>query len=629
MSKAVNNQIHLQAESLHYLPFLYCTQTILRKRPHFKRSQGQATFSSTSHLSRDVDGVRGFEIDKFNLQGKQERLNFLQEKLKRRGENHAFLKKAQRTNSSVGKGDTSTITGKERQVFREIFSEIASGSKPNKSRASRAPVSTELKQRKSPVDYREIFSIFSDAPFEDVPAKEQKTADATGSDLPPLRSMREQQRASPTLSEQDREHLQKYPERLRKIASRATLLAKVGSQDGVSDGSRITQIAPQGQRQLEGLEGPQSDPVAAESEFSEASAVEKREIDAICAIQMKRISKVLLERAKVNDKELWTACETSVFPLLGFLEDDPSRAATPIARDSSSANDHLTRLQEEEQRVAAPSMKKHTTNSNSNRSKRNPKAKEPETPPRTLVPWKPLSPFRIPPSIPPLPIISTLYPALLLLTLRLLTTHYPFSPYQRNLLPHVRSLGLRSYVLGTSTQLYNTLLSHRWTIYSDLRGMDGLLNEMEHGGVDFNTETVEILERIRAEKMEDELAQARAVEEAKEEAKVMAKLSGPEKKKREKQLAKKRHREADLASAIVGVERAAANAGKRERGWWEGEVTGKWVERVAGVWRGRVMERLRERIGGAGEGAVVEREYASSVVDMEGADQQSEPKVWL
>lgn len=588
--KVVSTQLHLRVEFSPYLPFLYYTRTILRGPPHFKRATGQATFSTTTRLSRNQDGVTDYEVLRYQLNAPEKRVTFLKAKLEAKADREAQMERMIRPSPRPTAAKTSTITGKEQRVFKNIFKDIATGSASTDSGASITPE----QKPKSPIDYREIFSVFSNAGFQEVPVNSKKRAatGASGGQQDVLAN--EKQLPSPTLTEQDQEYIQKYPERLRKIASRATLLAKIEPLEEAPDGSRHNQSGLQGQRQLDGsTRMPQTDLVAAESEFSEASAVQRRAIDSICVEQMKNISEALMEAATANDRELWIACETSVFPMLEFLGEDPSRSASvPTETPPPKV---VAATPHEGQHGSSSGLQTSSQNPKAGRRKRILQEAEPNhDPPKP----KPPPPFGIPVSIPPLPIISTLYPALLLLTLRLLTTHYPLSPYPQNLLPRIRSLGLRSYVLGTSTQLYNTLLAHRWHAYSDLRGMDSILNEMERGGVGFDVETVDILERVRADKVADEVAEANASMEAKAELAAMMMRKDKKKASRKRLEEKGRNR---------------GSAGKRSSSWWQGEVTRGWLERVVGKWRVKVMETVRQRGASAGREAVVEREYASSV----------------
>ncbi|KIW68855.1 hypothetical protein PV04_04772 [Phialophora macrospora] len=95
-----------------------------------------------------------------------------------------------------------------------------------------------------------------------------------------------------------------------------------------------------------------------------------------------------------------------------------------------------------------------------------------------------------------LQILQHVYPASLLLALRLYITHFPSSPYAFLLLPRIRALGTTSYVLGASPQFYNSLMSLVWLVRSSLREVDGLLGEMERGGVEMDEGTYAVLGAI-------------------------------------------------------------------------------------------------------------------------------------
>lgn len=99
--------------------------------------------------------------------------------------------------------------------------------------------------------------------------------------------------------------------------------------------------------------------------------------------------------------------------------------------------------------------------------------------------------------------LQVLYPAMLLLALRLYINHFPTSPYPFLLLPRIRSLGTRSYVLGASAEFYNSLIYLTWTVRSSLRDVDALLGEMERGGVEMGEGTYAVLRQIEMERSDD------------------------------------------------------------------------------------------------------------------------------
>ncbi|KAI1495777.1 hypothetical protein F5X99DRAFT_106839 [Biscogniauxia marginata] len=90
-----------------------------------------------------------------------------------------------------------------------------------------------------------------------------------------------------------------------------------------------------------------------------------------------------------------------------------------------------------------------------------------------------------------------LYPAYLLLALRRLNMAFRTpSPLVFSILPRIKELGLKSYVLGVSTPFYNELLRIYWTRRGDLSGMLGLLEEMRHCGLYFDEQTASVMDRV-------------------------------------------------------------------------------------------------------------------------------------
>lgn len=96
-----------------------------------------------------------------------------------------------------------------------------------------------------------------------------------------------------------------------------------------------------------------------------------------------------------------------------------------------------------------------------------------------------------------LDIIGPNYPSFLLIAMRQLRVDFPGSTRGLALLPAIKSLGRGSFALGASTELYNELLAMTWLIYSDFQGIDDLLQEMENGGIDFDANTLDLLDSIR------------------------------------------------------------------------------------------------------------------------------------
>jgi hypothetical protein len=94
-------------------------------------------------------------------------------------------------------------------------------------------------------------------------------------------------------------------------------------------------------------------------------------------------------------------------------------------------------------------------------------------------------------------IYGPLYPSHVLLGLRLLDRSFAKpSPLILNVLPRIKSLGIVSHVLGASTAFYNELLRIYWIRYDDFLGVSELLHEMEHAGLEFDEETLNIVNEI-------------------------------------------------------------------------------------------------------------------------------------
>jgi len=94
-------------------------------------------------------------------------------------------------------------------------------------------------------------------------------------------------------------------------------------------------------------------------------------------------------------------------------------------------------------------------------------------------------------------IYGPLYPSHVLLGLRLLDRSFAKpSPLVLNVLPRIKSLGIVSHVLGASTAFYNELLRISWIRFDDFLGVSKLLNEMEQAGLEFDDETLNIVNEI-------------------------------------------------------------------------------------------------------------------------------------
>ena len=99
-------------------------------------------------------------------------------------------------------------------------------------------------------------------------------------------------------------------------------------------------------------------------------------------------------------------------------------------------------------------------------------------------------------NLPDVDIFRANYPHLLVAAVQQLRRDFPTSSLALTVLAETKALGLISYILGASTALYNESLDILWSIYSDLSAVDRLLHEMDNGGIDFDGQTLALLDKI-------------------------------------------------------------------------------------------------------------------------------------
>jgi hypothetical protein len=225
-------------------------------------------------------------------------------------------------------------------------------------------------------------------------------------------------------------------------------------------------------------------------------AVRKCMADISTALQAAAISST-----QRGDLALWSVCESQIFSLASYLQPTtpklPRFTGPPRLKFSADHSDDAAGLiaaaeREPQQRQHQVHITTIATIENLPVTHRDLSSEESQ-------------------SLISLTILHHVYPSALLLALRLYIKHCPSSPLPHNLLPRIRSLGHTSYVLGASTQFYNSLMALVWQTRSSLREVDALLADMERGGVDLNEETYRILRQIEDERAADvERAEARA-----------------------------------------------------------------------------------------------------------------------
>jgi hypothetical protein len=172
-----------------------------------------------------------------------------------------------------------------------------------------------------------------------------------------------------------------------------------------------------------------------------------------------------LMRSASTDFELWAVLEKEVFPLItemGLEEAPKENKKTPAKK---KAGKKASQVQDD-----------------------TPDAQSEKLPVEMDSPVDGISPLEF---------YGPLYPSYLLLGLRLLNNSFVRpSPLTLTILPQIKSLGIISHVLGASTQLYNELLQINWYRHDNFRGVLSLLQEMEEFGLEWDTDTLRVIDDI-------------------------------------------------------------------------------------------------------------------------------------
>ena len=563
----MRNRTEFHCLSATILPFLYQTRTILQSR--FCRLRTFLVRLKSSRSSSD-EKSKGLPDPK---------VNFLKIKAG-----------ATKTQHGVAKNRGTTITRTERKVFDNIFADIAG----NKEEDTRKIVD-EPKAGSAELDHDNILAIFSSAVVSH--QSEQKAL-----------AQREAARTSEKrgkIDAEDWKKLQQYPKPLRKIARRAQVAAITIHDSGHETPTSFMKDTVQ-DRQPANHDSPNAS-LAIGSTLDDAEPKTRPSIvsevtpedDTIVLIKTSRnrgpsFVNPLNDSKRVEDIESFSEQDSAIQPT--FIRNtqefdntekrlrDPNpefnRVTHDICREAMiKISNSFKRAIDDEGAIGLWNaclsdvfpmieiLKKSFRNEKtiSQKELNNSATEKPSPSPSILA---------IPPYIPPLYVISRVYPAALLLALRLFVKHFPTSSLPLALLPEIRSNGATSYVLGASVHFYNTLLSLRWDIYSDLQSIDNLLREMERNGIEFDLGTWEVLAKIGNERSED--------------------LEG-------KQI--------------------------RGKTWWERPTQEKWYQKVGGEWKGVIAEQLQEQ----GIGVTTREDDSSAVAWAPRTSKQSamEQQVWL
>ncbi|CAG8464429.1 9191_t:CDS:2 [Ambispora leptoticha] len=72
-----------------------------------------------------------------------------------------------------------------------------------------------------------------------------------------------------------------------------------------------------------------------------------------------------------------------------------------------------------------------------------------------------------------------------------------YDPYMvLSIFEQAKRQGVESYIRGVSTKVYNEVLRTRWDFWRDLYGMEQLINEMRFNGVQFDEDTLDIINTV-------------------------------------------------------------------------------------------------------------------------------------
>ncbi|EXJ94776.1 hypothetical protein A1O1_03174 [Capronia coronata CBS 617.96] len=461
------------------LSFLYQTRTILRCHPRVScTSRRRRLFSSQPQAETSIDheapgighGHGGF----------------LKEKARQVAESSKAPKAPSSIPNTVGTRVNSTITASERRAFETILRFTPRQAEPSGVK-HQSPMIDAVD-----TDVESILNIFSSS----MRSRHGERDETVQKAVKPLRTPDQngisldvaapQANVASTLSNSEAQVDldQQLPDRpQRQHLSPAAATTTTNPQSTMSDD------LPPGEQSLE--------------EITQSLRVSSHDasIQEEVRTRMSQIANALQTAAtsttKRGDIAMWEVCETQIFSMASQLA-PPARERLHQPTDpprftfTRSHSDNPSELMEVAAR-ASGATHHHTSN-----------ATDPVVP-RYELPSSSSSPSSSSATEASLslPALHHVYPAALLLALRLYIHHFPSSPLAHNLLPRIRAFGHTSYVLGAGSQFYNSLLSLVWMTRSSLRQVDALLAEMERGGVELTEETYRILRQIEDERAAD------------------------------------------------------------------------------------------------------------------------------
>ena len=443
------------------LPFLYQTRSILR------------CFSSTSKAARNNKYPAPL------TQSEKTSESFLSQK-------------ARETAGSAAKKSKPSITRTEKQVFDEIFHDIQT--------SAGSPANT--KNFYNETDPAAIFKLFVQESGQHQPRTNESAIDY------------EKQESS---GSGWNEHLKQYPPILRH-AAKQLVRSDVSRRTDADHAPYISfqPSAPDAQsslserkikdprhgvyRPLEAALDTEADKIANLKEglqLRNFDAIKKDEIARgtfrgktadYVEEELKKISEELQScispKNQSGDFMMWDVCQKRILPIVLALNQRPQKDSHKTSNGVETVNVPQPIGTPKTKKVRKKQVAKQETSHNSPR---------PSPKPDHIVPT-------FPSGVSPLGAVTTLYPTLTLLAFRLLTTHFPTSPFPLSLYTAIKTTSPQSRILGLNIHFYNTLLRHLWDIYSDLHALTSTLREMQASGVDFDGDTYAVIQNIEEER---------------------------------------------------------------------------------------------------------------------------------
>ncbi|KAL9108356.1 MAG: hypothetical protein Q9227_006816 [Pyrenula ochraceoflavens] len=260
-----------------------------------------------------------------------------------------------------------------------------------------------------------------------------------------------------------------------------------------------------------------------------------------------------------GDYEIWKIFEEKIFPMIRFLDtNDITEVSSPGSKAKQKKREERKKKRAQHRKESSENTSPTTTPPALDETDSTATSRESDSS------SSPELPFSVPNYIPRLTLVSRLYPTALNFALSTLVYHFPTSPIPANILPRIKSLGRPSYVLGANTLLFNTLLSHRWRVYSDLRGIDALLDEMRNLGVPYDDNTLKIIDEICARGLKEQSGWAT-------ESRAYAERVG------------------------VGEDRRLLSRRVRSASWWSMTDTKHYFDKMITRWGPRVNYQVEQR----------------------------------